>query len=260
MTAQDAREKDLPHPAALRQLRAVASPVAFHVDCDEYPVSVAGTAFLVGHGGSIYVITPAHVVRNYDPLRLIIFPSLTTDAASERIRLVNFWRVKVDPEDPETTDIVVIEADVSSVSKSVSSGGRVIDLTDPRNHEWRDQRWESVMFLMGYPTEINEMDYANLTFSAQQTMLAGAFAGPTRSRCCHKIRVTVRPPVTDFNGLSGSPVFSLESSVGQPHSAKFAGMVLLGTASSGLVRFVEAERILQVLSEMRTPAALLPTY
>jgi hypothetical protein len=63
----------------------------------------------------------------------------------------------------------------------------------------------------------------------------------------------------NLNGLSGAPVFASVTSRGGDARPLFAGVVLRGTASSGLVHFLGAETIRHILDEIRArPRKKLP--
>jgi hypothetical protein len=67
-----------PDSAVIERLRFSSCPVMFRTGVEETPLSIAGTAFVVGYGRHIYLVTAAHVTRG-EPIfdSLLVLPSGT---------------------------------------------------------------------------------------------------------------------------------------------------------------------------------------
>jgi len=230
----------------LDHLRQCARPVVFETGIPDAPFSIAGTAFLVGFHRTFFVLTARHVVGDWPVQRLMVFPS---DRSKQGLRLSEWWHVKDDENEPDSSDILLVRAEVRDIPKSIRRSSHLLHLTPPNVTEWFEDRHNSTFFIFGYPTAVNEADYARAQIKTQQFFLHGTYIGPSVAHGCHEVRLQNPLALADFNGLSGSPVFSLRSEIAIPRQPTFCGMALRGSASSGRIHFLEASIILLALQE-----------
>jgi hypothetical protein len=126
---------------------------------------------------------------------------------------------------------------------------------------WHRKRDECDFALFGYPRKHADIEYGARTSrtESQQWLLQATYRGRSELPNCHTLVLRETGGIEDLDGLSGSPVFALEAGAPDAVRALFAGLVLRGTAASGLVHFLCAEAILAVLDEiLLRPRAKLP--
>ncbi len=233
----------------LDNLRRCARPVVFETDNDDAPCSTAGTAFIVGFQKSLYVIVPRHVVREWPIEKLRIYPSWNSPYS---FRYLNWWFIETQIADPDTSDIVIIKVAFDDVPKDVKRDTQLLNLNNRENVVWYDERYDSQFFLCGFPTSRSEVDYSTLEINTYQFFLEGVYNGIGPSSWCHTIELKNPLRLDDFNGLSGSPVFShrIANTAGTP--GRFCGMVLRGTATSGFIHFLAVEMLMSALSQVES--------
>ncbi len=232
----------------LDSLRRCARPVIFETDIDEFPYSTAGTAFIVGFRQSVFVLMPQHVIKDWPVEKILIFPSWNS---LYTFRYLNWWRVKITPEDQVTSDLLVIKADLGDIPSAERTDIQLLDLNNRENQNWYDDRYDSQFFLCGFPSAGSEgVNYTTLEIRTSQYFMEGVYVDVSPFSCGHMIKVKNPLDLPHFSGLSGSPVFShrRDNTVGTP--PRFCGMVLRGTASSGYVHFLEVEFLMEALTEI----------
>jgi hypothetical protein len=239
----------------LDKIRQCARPVIFATDVAEYPFSIGGTAFLVGFGGNVFIITAKHVVRSYPPEKLVVYPS---DKSNKHIRISNWWNVCEETGNTECSDIIICKADLGLISKKDRKNSYLLALSPPNSIEWFDSRFTATFFLCGYPHDTNEIDNETLQINTGQVLLPARYVGPSEAVGCYKLRAENPLNITNFNGLSGSPVFCIQTknpfTDDLAQKPKFCGMVLRGSPAEGFIHFIPAENIAEVLHLMnKTP-------
>lgn len=226
--------------------------MVFETGISEAPFSVAGTAFVVGFYKSLYVLTARHVVRDWPKEQLAIIMS----AAGERLPLRMRWEIRVYSdegdcdENGDESDLLIYKADLSGVSEETRRSSYLLDLTPPNAVDWYDDRHESIFFLFGYPKFANGPDYEQSQVDMNQYLLQGSFVGPSVTDSCFEIGVENPLNLSTFDGMSGSPVFSLHA-VGGPTQPTFCGMALRGTSQSNRVHFLGSQTIIAALGAAR---------
>jgi hypothetical protein len=225
----------------LHRLRQCVRPVVFITGIDEAPYGMKGTAFIVGHSGRVFVVTAEHVVRNLPIESIAIFPH------KSRTPFVFGDGCKFDSggdEDTDQYDWAIVEANAKRLSNTARRKGGVIDLTHPLASDWFDKRYSSDFFALGFPSAVaDDLDYsAPKDVNTPQLLLRGKYASLGHGRHVHTLTVDNPLGIRDFDGMSGSPVFSTSGSV-----TVFCGMVLRGTASSRLMHFVDGNVLLHLI-------------
>lgn len=99
------------------------------------------------------------------------------------------------------------------------------------------------LWIIGYPGESNSIDFESRTIKSNRVVIRGIYRGYSVSEHCHVASIETSSPLSDFDGLSGSPVFFMRHSREARQEVFFpliVGVLLRGTAQSGLVHFVSA--------------------
>lgn len=218
----------------------------FRTGYDEAPFAILGTRFLVGYRGGHYLITTNHGLGQSDPRRLVVYPASREPEVATR----NWWRVAQDLDDPDSTDLFVLEIDPSSVNETVDRIGRAIDLSPQNTDAWKSERWESTFFVTGYPAIANNADYDRSQVKTAQVLLPGRYARPWKNGSCHEIICGNPQNLENFNGFSGSPVFSCLNTIAVAMPTRFCGIAIRATASSRRVHFLESSTIILALEEV----------
>lgn len=235
------------------RLRRCARPVMFDTGNAQAPFAVKGSSFFVGFRNTMFVVTARHVVGNFEPHKLLFYPTSDTE---HPVRITRWWRVEDSANDPDSSDLFLARTDFQHLPKRVQSDARLIHLDPPGAVAWFNERAESLFFLCGFPSDRNEADYEGAAANLGQVVLHGRYTGPGPAYGTHQLRIE-NPLGVDFDGLSGSPVYSLHTEFGATRSSlRFCGMAIRGTARSSLLYFLEADVILLALNEaVETSAA-----
>lgn len=230
----------------LDHLRQCARPMVFETGIEGAAFSIIGTAFVVGFHRALFVVTARHVVRDLPVHRLVLYPS---DRSKNGLRLSDCWYVEDDDNEPDSSDLFLVRAELTKVPKSIRRSSHLLHLTPPQVSDWFKDRHSATFFIFGYPMVVNEADYAKSQINTQQIFLHGTYVGPSMADRCHELLLKNPLGLPDFNGLSGSPVFCLRNEIAAPTQPTFCGMALRGGASSGRIHFLEASVILLALQE-----------
>jgi hypothetical protein len=231
---------------ALEPLIQCARPVIFRTDAPDFPFSVAGTSFLVGFGRHAYVATAGHVLGLLPYSKLLIFP---THGHSTPLRLTDGWRCQDNENHPDASDLYLASFRPSGLPVKARRGGRLIPLRSIDGVRWHEDRWQSFFFTFGYPKTDTYADYERQQVRHRPYVLYGTYAGPGSVPGCHRLRIKNPLGLPSLDGLSGSPVFSIPSAVAVGEVPRFCGMLLRGTASSGIVHFLDSRVIVQALEQ-----------
>ena len=235
----------LPQTSMLRRIRNAAKPVYMRVNNDETPIASIGTCFLVGYKRRVFALTAGHLVKNAPAQDILISP---VDGQSDWLPLSNGYRFN--EERLSTTDeydAIAYEVLLDEVSDRNKKGANVLNLDALIQEDWRLNCYTSPMMLFGYPRERAIVDYDSITAKHSQFFLAGRYVESHRQPTLHILAVTNPLRLESFAGLSGSPVFIQHGRIGSSEVVSFCGLAITGTATSGLVHFLEASVIVELL-------------
>jgi hypothetical protein len=231
----------------LKRLRYCARAMVFETGESEFPFAVAGTAFAVAFRNELLVLTARHVVGECptNQLRLIVADE------GDCVTLTDRWDIRVEDEeeDGDHNDLLIFRADIRNVSPEARQKNQVINLTPPDISDWYETRNEAMFFLFGYPKSANCADYELSKVISNQYLLHGAFVGDSLSFGCYELAMQNPLKLPEFDGLSGSPVFSLFTGKASGAQPTFCGLAIRGTASSGRVHFLGSQTIVAALDE-----------
>ncbi|TPQ29074.1 hypothetical protein [Methylomonas koyamae] len=222
--------------------------MAFETGVSEFPLSVAGSAFMVAFRNNLLVLTAKHVVSEWPThkLRLII------SEAGDCVTFTNRWDIRVEDEeeDGDQNDLVIFQADIANVSAAARKENHVINLTPPDISDWYGTRNNALFFLFGYPKLGTGVDYELSKVISNQYLLHGSYIGDSFSYGCYELVLHNPLELSSFDGLSGSPVFSLFSGSADAAQPTFCGIAIRGTASSGKIHFLGSQIIFAALDEI----------
>jgi len=144
--------------------------------------------------------------------------------------------------DPDVSDFIILEAEndaFDGVSSVFTVRPKLIGITESEIVSSADGPLNSVLIVSGFPSVNNTIDYDSETIIFQREIVYGSYDRKTESSSIGQIDCTESPDLpTDFDGLSGSPVFSFHKD-----QFKLAGMVIRGTASSKRLYFIKSNAI-----------------
>jgi hypothetical protein len=232
------------NPRAILSCAVSVQALVFETGLPEFPYSTAGTGFLVLYEGRGFVITALHLLRPDDLRPLWIFP---TDTSHRHVPLGKVFFIPKQQFDEDFTDFAVIDIKRERLD-SETGEGTAIDLS-LAGGDWHAARDSSTFFVIGYPLEHSAVDYEGETIATQRFALQGRYAGPAASRFLHEIEVQDHLGLSDFRGLSGSPVFSWVEDEPAKGRITLCGMAVQGTVGSMRVRFIEWEVIAEAIKQ-----------
>lgn len=236
-------------------LRKTARQLVFRTGIEGVPVSLGGTYFLLRYRDRLFAITARHVVKDALPAQLLL---ATSDDSWVPARILE----QINPSDEISgaLDLVIYDLDVRHFTAKHRRNSRAYNLL-PTESDWSAARYQSHFFFFGYPLTHATVDYGSRTTRAesQQWFLQATYQGVSELPNCHKLGLLDTLGISDLNGLSGSPVFACHRVIGMTARPLLAGIVLRGTAASGLVHFLEVQAVRTVLEQiLRRPPRRLP--
>lgn len=238
---------ELPRINAIQRLRRIARPVIFRTGLPETPVSIAGSAFVVGLGPSLYVLTAAHVVADYPAHQLLVLPC---EGATDVFHISHSWKVEHPFADQDATDLLIMRVTMDRLKRRIREQARVLDLRTEVGH-WFEDRFSSTFFLFGFPKQFNSIDYDREEIDLSLAFLQANYVGPSHADECHEIKCYNPLGIESFDGarFSGSPVFAMRNDIGRTAPTRFCGMAIRGGAASGRIHFLGVEVIRAALEE-----------
>jgi hypothetical protein len=236
MTIEFSSEDD----STLEKLRQIARPVIFRTGISEMPFSAKGTAFLLGYRSTLFVLSARHVVHGMPWSKISV---VAADGQSNLLDFNNGWTVADGELGSDASDLFIAVANHRDVQRKTRRRARLFELRPDDVSDWHEARFSSRLVLFGYPSIDTELhsDDGSLRFS--QVLLAGRYVGPSFAAQLHEGEFGNPLQVPNFDGLSGSPVFSIFQRVGARSTISLAGMVLRGGAQSGRIHFIETEAL-----------------
>ena len=225
-------------------------PILYEYDHPDFAYWGKGSSFLIANSRHFYWVTAAHVLANakahVDSLR--IFPS---DGSRISLPFNEQFTVNKDVADDEDyKDVLVLRVDLHNFDKSgdaplvaqdLESGVLSADALKPSDELW----------VVGYPAESNYIDYESSKISNTRSVLRGIYNGRSSSMHCHELRMETSVSLESYDGLSGSPVYHMKRQIRGQEELMFpmlVGMVLRGTASSRLARFVGSDVLMNIIN------------
>jgi len=229
-------------PEAIASLSNAIQPLVFETGLPEVPYRTLGTAFVVMFERRAFVLAARHSVGPQALSPVCLFP---TDRSRRLMPLKDIFFLYEHEVPDDFADFVVIEIDVHELD-SETSEATAIDLSLACN-DWQGKRDRSELVVIGYPEDHSFVDYESELVSNRRYALSGRYVGPSDSPHLHVLKVNGNHGLTNFSGLSGSPVFAWAEVRPRHFEIAWCGMALKGTAGSGLIHFVDRSVLLDAL-------------
>ncbi|MFA5826307.1 MAG: hypothetical protein WC825_10090 [Gallionellaceae bacterium] len=231
----------------ISRLSPSVQPLVFETGLEEMPYMTAGTVFMVGYEGKPYVLTTRHGLNPENIGPICVFPS---DWSQKIIPLKNVFYVPRTYEAEDFVDLAVIEIDTARITNQEIAQATLIDLA-LASGEWQLDTHLVDLFILGYPGDKSHVDYETQELRTDRVTLFGRYGGASPIPHLHIMNVDRSHELSTFNGLSGSPVFGWIQTPDKNPRVVFCGMVIRGTASSGLVHFLDRSVLLDALTIKR---------
>lgn len=225
----------------MAEFEQVSRPVLFeHTDSD-YPYWGKGTSLLVATAQSNYWVTAQHVLKNsggrVDALR--IFP---TDWSRISLPFNEQYEIPSDNLDDDYKDILIVRVDLERFKKS-GDAPLVAQDVDVGFLAPEQLAIGSELLIIGYPSESNWIDYDEQKIKSNRSLIKARYEGLGHSEHCHQLHFDTSLNISNFDGLSGSPVFVLQPRKLAGQDCLFpmlVGVLIRGTAESQIGYFISA--------------------
>jgi hypothetical protein len=226
---------------ALRQMRETARALVLQIP--GLPVGIWGTCFAVGYRTRLFIVTAAHLTKTNRSEHLRV-------AAAHHLRhsfRLGAGTVVSPPDDPDGLDVIVYPAGLGGFDEDTLAAARIVNL-EPSVTSWQPAAYVSNFLVVGFPRELNEVDYDRGVIKTSQVMVPARYDSVSRvDGHVHRLHADNPLELKEFAGLSGSPVFSVEHQIAAGPHVRFCGVAITGSADSGLVQFVGVDAIRFVL-------------
>lgn len=236
----------------MNQFEEICRPVIFKHKDTELPYCYwgKGSSFLIASSDNYFWITASHVLVNMGGCAqsLRIFPS---DNSKISLSFNEKYTVhKGSSDDEDYKDICMLRinlnefdefADTQLVAQDIEQGIFLAEELKPDDELW----------IIGYPAENNFIDYDNHEIKNTRSVLRAIYKGRSVLDHCHELAVESSIKLESFDGLSGSPVFYMkQATCGEDVTIYplLVGMLLRGTACSGIAHFVTVSVIVDIVN------------
>jgi hypothetical protein len=225
-------------------------PVLFEHAHPDFSYWGKGSSLLVATSRSFYWVTASHVLSNSggEVESLRIFPS---DESTVSLPFNKKYSVKTEsPDDTHFEDLFMLRialdefdrfGDTPLIAQDIDKGILSGDALAIGDEVW----------VVGYPSESNLIDYESRTIRSSRSIIRGVHLGQSSSVHCHMLKVETSIHLDSYDGLSGSPVFVYQRRMEAEQVVNYpmlVGMLLRGTASSGVAHFLDSAVIAQMIS------------
>lgn len=225
-------------------------PVLFEHAHPDFSYWGKGSSLLLANSRNYYWVTASHVLSNSGGMLecLRIFPS---DDSTVSLPFNEKYTIKTGLSDDEDyKDLFVLRinleefdgfGDTPLIAQDVDQGilsGEALTAGDE-------------LWIVGYASECNLVDYETRTIKSTRSVIRGVYLGQSSAAHCHKLRVETSIHLASYDGLSGSPVFTYQRRTENGRIVDYpllVGMLLRGTASSGVAHFVDSDVIAQFIN------------
>lgn len=202
-----------------------------------------GSSVLIASGHYYYWLTAKHVITEQDASieQLRIFP---TDHSRMSIPYDQWREITTNDVDDECRDLYCLRIDLNQFSQSGDSVLGGIDI----NVAYQSPRQLTVgtpLKVIGFPGEFRGIDYEKKLILSRRFEFDAIYSGKQSQHFFHELRISDMKGISDCNGLSGSPVFGLLDN-GEGKVPLFAGILVRGSASTGVCSFISIEPILKI--------------
>ena len=232
-------------PELLNRISVCVQPLVFENSAPGFPYSTQGTVFLIGYAGRTFVLTARHSLNPENCPAICVFPF---DTSQQIIPLKDVFFVSREYFDDDFADVAVIEIDMNNITNPEVSKARIIDL-DRALGDWLSKSESAEFFVIGYPDDFSSIDYDLETMTHNRIAMKGYYAGESELDYLHKLNIQKPYNLDSFSGFSGGPVFAwIENPEKSRGQVILCGMVLRGTASSGIIHFLDTSFLVAALN------------
>ena len=225
-------------------------PVIFEQKHAEFSYWGKGSSFLIANSNNYYWVTASHVLINMGghPDSLRICPS---DNSQISLPFNEQYTVnKGSADDEDYKDIFMLRIDLNEFD---SSGDAPLIAQDIDQGILRAERLEpdDELWVIGYPSESNFIDYESCSIKNTRSVLRAVYRGRSVSEHCHELIIESSIKLENYDGLSGGPVFHMKQVNRNGQVATYpllVGMLLRGTACSGIAHFVSSSVIVDIVN------------
>lgn len=230
----------IPASQAEKTLHKFCKKLFIHTGDPQFPYQFFGSATALKIADRHILFCCGHQIDQFDP-EAVSFLHIGTNHTVSAGRKI--WPTLTDDnKDTDWIDVRGLEYPIEEYSiPNLSS--QFFSIQPGRNVWPKD--FDGTLFLFGYPTERQLVDYEIPHVHGVAIYVSGEYAGPSGSPHLHRIRMN-RTAVFDADGMSGGPVFYLGRREAEEYFAGFAGMIVRGGAKSDYIHFIEAEFMLRM--------------
>jgi hypothetical protein len=229
-------------PPGVANVFSCVRPVVFSLPGTKF-VGFCGTGFFVQYGPEIFFLTAKHVLADSDLSNLCIYYNLKRPEIVRGVSVVPI--TSADPDDTDHADIACLYIP-PEYSCAASFGDQPPFDLDPKailsefNPSMR-------LYFRGLSPERSVHDYENDVRRINFLSAESRYVGPSEQKDMHVIDAGSGINMPEFDGLSGSPVFSVTKSHDPLAKGRLAGMLLRGGHKSGRLHFVSAAQIVRII-------------
>jgi hypothetical protein len=236
----------------MNQFEEICRPVIFKHKDTEFPYCYwgKGSSFLIASSNNYYWVTAYHVLINMEGCvqSLRIFPS---DNSQLSLPFNEKFTVNSEStDDDDYKDILMLRInldefdnffDTPLVAQDIEQGIFPAEYLKPNDELW----------IIGYPAESNCIDYDSREIKNTRSILRANYKGRSVLDHCHELAIESSIKLESFDGLSGSPIFHMKQIIGNEDATVYpllVGMLIRGTASSGIAHFVSVSVIANIVN------------
>lgn len=228
-------------------------PVIFEGEHAEFPYWGKGSSFLISNTQNFFWVTASHVIVNMggSANALRIFPS---DNSRISLPFNEQYTINKGSVDEDHHDVFILRIDLSGFDRSGDAPLVAQDIEKgvlPAEYLKQDDE----LWVMGYPSDSNTINYDTRTITNTRSVLRAIYKGESISDHCHKLIIESSIKLESLDGLSGGPVFHMKQETHSGESVIYpmlVGMLLRGTASSGIAHFVSSSVIVNIVNLAET--------
>lgn len=234
----------------MSEFEEACRPVIFEQKHEEFCYWGKGSSFLIANANNYYWVTASHVLKNMGGCveSVRIFPS---DTSRISLPFNEKYTIKSDSTNGEDyKDVLILRIDLQEFDASGDAPLVAQDLEQGvlgAEHLREDDE----LWVIGYPSESNFVDYDCRAIKNTRSIVRAVYGGESFSDHCHKLIIETSLKLESLDGLSGSPVFHIKKTNRNGQLAAYpllVGMLLRGTASSGVAHFVSSSVIAKIVS------------
>lgn len=232
------------------QFEEACRPVIFEQEHADFSYWGKGSSFLIANSNSYYWVTASHVLVNMGgrAQSLRIFP---LDNSKISLPFNEQYTVnKGATDDEDYKDVFMLRIDLKEFDSYGDTPLVAQDIEQgiiPAEHLKPDDE----LWVIGYPSESNFIDYDSNEIKNTRSVLRAIYRGRSVSDHCHELTIETSIKLKSYDGLSGSPVFYMKHAIHNGEAVRYpmlVGMLLRGTASSGIAHFVGSKVIVDIVN------------